>query len=215
MPFNNQSIVKSYALKRSLSFIKGLTTSIINYFLEKSSVKTKKIKYNGSRGYDMRVIIDSEKVLKTLKRITHEIIERNDSLENLVLVGIKEKGIPIANKLKEYLKEVADANVQVFELDISDYRDDVPKKNPKPQSIKIDKKCVIIVDDVLYTGRTVRAAMDALVDYGRPLKIQLAVLVDRGHRELPIRADYVGKNIPTSNNEKIFVDTKEFTVNIA
>ena len=162
----------------------------------------------------MKTIIDSEKVLKTLKRITHEILERNDSLENLVLVGIKEKGIPIANKLKEYLFEVADIEVPLFSLDISDYRDDLPKKNPKPQTLKIDKKNVIIVDDVLYTGRTVRAAMDALVDYGRPVKIQLAVLIDRGHRELPIRADYVGKNIPTSNNEKIFVDTNNFTVNI-
>ena len=162
----------------------------------------------------MKEIVDTEKVNKTLKRMTHEIIERNDSLVNLVLVGIKEKGVPIAEKIKEYLNEVAKIEVPVFELDITDYRDDLQKKNPKLQSLNIDKKSVILIDDVLYTGRTVRAAMDALVDYGRPLKIQLAVLIDRGHRELPIRADYVGKNIPTSRNEKIIVNTKDFIVNI-
>ncbi len=155
----------------------------------------------------MKVIIESEQFVKTLKRLTHEIIEKNDTMEDVVLVGIKKKGTPIANYLSQMIKLIDGVSVPVEEIDINAHRDDF-KKTPSETVFKtsIDNKVVVLVDDVLYTGRSVRAAMDAVMDLGRPSKIELAILVDRGHRELPIRADFVGKNIPTSRNENVVVD---------
>jgi pyrimidine operon attenuation protein / uracil phosphoribosyltransferase len=155
----------------------------------------------------MKEIMNQEQLSRTLKRMTHEIIERHSDLSNIVFVGILKKGFPIAQILKENLKKFADIDVPIYPLDIQAYRDDLDQKvKPQSQSLDVLNKDVILVDDVLYTGRSVRAAMDALSDHGRPRQIQLAILVDRGHRELPIRADYIGKNIPTSKNEKVFVD---------
>ena len=155
----------------------------------------------------MKEIMNQEQLSRTLKRMTHEIIERHSDLSNIVFVGILKKGYPIAQILKENLKRFAEIDAPIYPLDIQAYRDDLDQKiKPKSQSLDVLNKDVILVDDVLYTGRSVRAAMDALSDHGRPRQIQLAILVDRGHRELPIRADYIGKNIPTSKNEKVFVD---------
>ncbi|MCR5705356.1 MAG: bifunctional pyr operon transcriptional regulator/uracil phosphoribosyltransferase PyrR [Acholeplasmatales bacterium] len=156
----------------------------------------------------MKVVIESEQFEKTLKRLTHEIIERNDDMSNVVLVGIKHKGTPIARYLAQMIKEIDGTEVEVDEIDIISHRDD-EKKAPEAVanfSSPVNGKVVILVDDVLYTGRSVRAAMDAVIDLGRPAKIELAILVDRGHRELPIRADFVGKNIPTARTESVVVD---------
>lgn len=163
------------------------------------------------------VVLDEQAIRRALTRVAHEIIEKNKGIENCVLVGIKTRGIYIANRLAERIAEIEEKDIPVGELDITLYRDDLSKKtsNEEPLVIgsdiphDISNQKVILVDDVLYTGRTVRAAMDALMDIGRPSAIQLAVLVDRGHRELPIRADYVGKNIPTSSDEKIVVALME------
>src|SRR5699024_7057895 len=153
---------------------------------------------------------------RALTRIAYEIIERNRGLEDLVLVGIKTRGIFIAQRIAERLKQLEDIDVPVGELDITLYRDDVkageledPEVHSSSIPVALEGKEVIVVDDVLYTGRTIRAALDAIMDFGRPNKIQLAVLVDRGHRELPIRADYVGKNIPTAQAEAIIVEMEE------
>ncbi|CCV64870.1 Bifunctional protein pyrR Pyrimidine operon regulatory protein Uracil phosphoribosyltransferase (UPRTase) [Alteracholeplasma palmae J233] len=154
----------------------------------------------------MKEILNSEQLSRTLKRMTHEIIERNNDLEEIVLVGIMKKGLPIAEIIKENLKRFADVDITVFGIDITAYRDDMTDVITNKEKLEVANKNVILVDDVLFTGRSVRAAMDALVDMARPSKVQLAVLVDRGHRELPIRADYVGKNIPTSKEEKVIVD---------
>jgi len=159
-------------------------------------------------GIIMKVVIESEQFEKTLKRLTHEIIERNDDMSNVVLVGIKHKGTPIARYLAQMIKEIDGTEVEVDEIDIISHRDD-EKKAPEAVanfSSPVNGKVVILVDDVLYTGRSVRAAMDAVIDLGRPAKIELAILVDRGHRELPIRADFVGKNIPTARTESVVVD---------
>ena len=157
--------------------------------------------------------MNGEQLSRTLKRMTHEIIEHNQDLSDLVLVGILKKGYPIAQILKDNLKRFADVDVSIYPLDITAYRDDLEtKKDPKNQDLDVQNKNVIIVDDVLYTGRSVRAAMDALNDHGRPKQIQLAIVIDRGHRELPIRADYIGKNIPTSRNERVIVDMLTNTV---
>jgi pyrimidine operon attenuation protein/uracil phosphoribosyltransferase len=163
------------------------------------------------------VVLDDQAIRRALTRIAHEIIERNKGIENSVLVGIKTRGIYLAKRLAERIEQIEGNKIAIGELDITLYRDDLSKKTDdqeplvKGSDIPVDvtNHKVILVDDVLYTGRTVRAAMDALVDIGRPANIQLAVLVDRGHRELPIRADYVGKNIPTSSSEKIVVELKE------
>jgi pyrimidine operon attenuation protein / uracil phosphoribosyltransferase len=163
------------------------------------------------------VVLDNQGIRRALTRIAHEIIERNKGIEDCVLVGIRTRGIYIAKRLAERIREIEGAEMPVGELDITLYRDDLTKKTDdlEPEvrgsdiPVEIGNKKVILVDDVLYTGRTVRAAMDALVDIGRPATIQLAVLVDRGHRELPIRADFVGKNIPTSSSEKIVVELQE------
>ena len=161
-------------------------------------------------------VVDAVTMKRALTRIAYEIIERNRGLEDLVLVGIKTRGIFIAQRIAERLKQLEDIDVPVGELDITLYRDDVKDKSledPEVHSssipVSLEGKEVIVVDDVLYTGRTIRSALDAIMDFGRPNKIQLAVLVDRGHRELPIRADYVGKNIPTAQAEEIIVEMEE------
>ena len=159
-------------------------------------------------------VVDAVTMKRALTRISYEIIERNKGIQDIVLVGIKTRGIYIAQRLAERLKQLEDIDVPVGELDITLYRDDVkdmeePELHSPDVPVSIEGKEVILVDDVLYTGRTIRAAMDAVMDLGRPRKISLAVLVDRGHRELPIRADYVGKNIPTSKTEEIIVEMEE------
>ena len=160
-------------------------------------------------------ILDEAAINRALTRIAHEILERNKGGDDLVLVGIKTRGVPLAKRLQTKIKQIEDITVPIGELDITLYRDDLEEKYEEPEllstniEVDIQDKTVVLVDDVLYTGRTVRAAMDAVMDIGRPSQIQLAVLTDRGHRELPIRADYVGKNIPTSKQELIAVHVKE------
>ncbi|MED3624296.1 bifunctional pyr operon transcriptional regulator/uracil phosphoribosyltransferase PyrR [Neobacillus thermocopriae] len=163
------------------------------------------------------LVLDEQAINRALTRIAHQIIEKNKGIEDCVLVGIRTRGIHIAKRLATKIEQIEGSPIPVGELDITLYRDDLTKKtdNQEPLvkgsdiSFNISNKKVILVDDVLYTGRTVRAGLDALMDLGRPSAIQLAVLVDRGHRELPIRADYVGKNIPTSSSEKIVVELVE------
>lgn len=161
----------------------------------------------------MKELMAQIQVNKTLMRISHEIIERHIELDNLVLLGIKTKGVPIAHKLSEFIHNFSGTKIPAFEIDISQYRDD-DKRTAEGErlSMEVFGKHVILVDDVLFTGRSVRAAMDAVMDLGRAKTIQLAVLVDRGHRELPIRADYVGKNVPTSKSEEIYFDITNQTV---
>lgn len=162
-------------------------------------------------------VLDQSAIRRALTRIAHEILEKNKGVEGLMLVGIKTRGIPLAERLAKRIEEIEGAKVLIGELDITLYRDDLSKttesSEPELKGTKLPEdvtdKRVILVDDVLYTGRTVRAAMDAIVDLGRPSQVQLAVLVDRGHRELPIRADYVGKNVPTSLDEVIGVTLEE------
>ncbi|WML51940.1 bifunctional pyr operon transcriptional regulator/uracil phosphoribosyltransferase PyrR [Neobacillus sp. PS3-12] len=163
------------------------------------------------------LVLDEQAIRRALTRISHQIIEKNKGIENCVLVGIRTRGIYLARRLAERIMEIEGNPIAVGELDITLYRDDLTKKTVDQEPlvkgsdipVGITDKIIILVDDVLYTGRTVRAGMDALMDIGRPSSIQLAVLVDRGHRELPIRADYVGKNIPTSGSEKIVVELVE------
>lgn len=162
-------------------------------------------------------ILDDKAIGRAITRIAHEIIERNKGIEECILVGIKTRGAFIAKRLAEKIEQIEGKPILTGELDITLYRDDLSQKNPGQEPLvqqvdiahSIVNKKVILVDDVLYTGRTVRAAMDAVMDLGRPAQIQLAVLIDRGHRELPIRADYVGKNIPTSSEERIVVEMVE------
>lgn len=160
-------------------------------------------------GDEMRVLFDNEKMIRTIRRISHEILERNVDLENLVLVGIKTNGVPMAKMIQENIEKFEGIEVSTYALDISGYRDDKEVENFEKLDVDLSSKTVVVVDDVLFTGRTVRASMDAIIDLGRPTKIQLAVLVDRGHRELPIRADYVGKNVPTNITETIDVNFGE------
>lgn len=160
-------------------------------------------------------LMDELAVSRALKRISHEIIEKNDGVENLCLIGIKTRGIPLAKIIAENIKSFENFDLPVGELDITLYRDDLSRISDIPvlSSTKVDfsieNKTVIIVDDVIFTGRTARAALDAIMDIGRPAKIQLVELIDRGHSELPIKANYIGKNIPTSNSEVISVKLKE------
>lgn len=160
-------------------------------------------------------IMDEKAIGRAITRISHEIIERNKGIENVVLIGIKTRGIPVASRIANKIEAIEGQKILTGEMDITLYRDDLSEKqiDPVVNSTKIDfditNKTVILVDDVLYTGRTVRSALNALMDMGRPKSIQLAILVDRGHRELPIRADYVGKNVPTSKNEIISVKLTE------
>jgi len=153
----------------------------------------------------MSLVIEKEIIMKTLKRLTHEILECNDNLEEIILIGILNKGLPLAKIIQSYIHQYEGYDVETYGLDISAYRDDTFKKQGQNLVFNVTDKVCILIDDVLFTGRTVRAAMDALVDFGRPKKVQLAVLIDRGHRELPIRADYVGINLPTSREESVFV----------
>lgn len=161
------------------------------------------------------VILDEKGIQRTLTRVSHEIIEKNKGVENIVLVGIMRRGEPLAYRIASIIEEIEGVKIPVGSVDITLYRDDLstieeqPLVKEKDIGISIKDKKVILIDDVLYTGRTARAAIDALLDQGRPEIIQLAVLVDRGHRELPIRADYVGKNIPTSRGEMISVEVSE------
>jgi len=163
------------------------------------------------------LVLDEQAIGRAMTRIAHQIIEKNKGIDDCILVGIRTRGIFLAERLAERIAEIEGKAISVGELDITLYRDDLTKKTENQEPlvkgsnipVNISNKKVILVDDVLYTGRTVRAGLDALMDIGRPAAIQLAVLVDRGHRELPIRADYVGKNIPTSSEEKIMVELKE------
>ncbi|KRN88843.1 bifunctional pyr operon transcriptional regulator/uracil phosphoribosyltransferase PyrR [Ligilactobacillus ceti] len=164
-----------------------------------------------------KIITDEIAMKRAVTRMTYEIIEKNKGIEDVVIVGIKTRGIYLAERIAQRLNELEDCQIPVGALDISLYRDDrhdsTLDKEPIVKDSQLDfdinNKIVILVDDVLYTGRTIRAALDALMDQGRPKRINLAVLVDRGHRELPIRADFVGKNIPTSLNEQVAVCVKE------
>ncbi|CAM2802485.1 bifunctional pyr operon transcriptional regulator/uracil phosphoribosyltransferase PyrR [Hathewaya histolytica] len=161
-------------------------------------------------------ILDQKGINRTLTRIAHEIIEKNKGVENLVLIGIKRRGAPLATRIANLIEKIEDVKVPVGSVDITLYRDDLSELSEQPTLNKYDLgaevkgKVVVLIDDVIYTGRTVRAAMDAIIDNGRPRMIQLAVLVDRGHRELPIRPDYIGKNIPTSQKELVSVEILEF-----
>ena len=157
-------------------------------------------------------LMDEKAIARAITRISHEIIEKNKGVEDVILIGIKTRGVPIANRIAERIEQIEGHKVSTGEMDITLYRDDLkeiqndPVINGTNISVDINDKIVVLVDDVLYTGRTVRSALNALMDIGRPKAIQLAVLVDRGHRELPIRADYVGKNVPTSKQEIISVE---------
>jgi len=163
------------------------------------------------------ILMDRERISRSLTRIAHEIVERNRGVGDLALVGVRTRGVPIARRLAATLREITGVDVATGALDITLYRDDLMKTAVGPQPIvrrteipfSIDGRHIVLVDDVLYTGRTIRSALDALIDFGRPSTIQLVVLVDRGHRELPIKADYVGKNVPTSRRETIHVRLAE------
>lgn len=165
----------------------------------------------------MPVVMDADRVSRTLTRIAHEIVERNRGVEELALVGIRTRGVTLARRLAQRLAEITGETVPTGTLDITLYRDDLMRSAVGPQPVirrteipfSIDDRKILLVDDVLYTGRTIRAALDALIDFGRPKAIQLVVLVDRGHRELPIKADYVGKNLPTSLKESVQVRLHE------
>ena len=161
----------------------------------------------------MAVAMDADRVSRALTRIAHEIVERNRGVDGLALIGVRSRGVPLARRLAQALKTITGEDVPTGALDITLYRDDLMRHQVGPQPLvrrteipfSIDDVNIILVDDVLYTGRTTRAALDALIDFGRPRAIQLVVLVDRGHRELPVKADYVGKNVPTSRQESVRV----------
>ncbi len=165
----------------------------------------------------MSVALDADRMGRTLTRIAHEILERNRSLEELALVGIRTRGVPLAKRLARAIQAINGHEIPTGALDITLYRDDLMRTAVGAQPVirkteipfSIDDKRILLVDDVLYTGRTIRAALDALIEFGRPRVIQLVVLVDRGHRELPIKADYVGKNLPTSQTQSVQVHLME------
>jgi pyrimidine operon attenuation protein/uracil phosphoribosyltransferase len=165
----------------------------------------------------MPQVMDADRMSRALTRIAHEILERNRGLDEIALVGIRTRGVPLARRLARTLHEINGDDVPTGALDITLYRDDLMRHPVGPQPLvrhteipfSIDDRKILLVDDVLYTGRTIRAALDALIDFGRPRAIQLIVLVDRGHRELPIKADYVGKNLPTSSTQSVQVRLQE------
>ena len=165
----------------------------------------------------MPVVMDADRMGRTLTRIAHEILERNRGVEELALVGIRTRGVPLARRIAQIIGAINRHDVPTGTLDITLYRDDLMRHAVGPQPLvrrteipfSIDDKLILLVDDVLYTGRTIRAALDALIDFGRPKAIQLVVLVDRGHRELPIKADYVGKNLPTASSQSVQVHLTE------
>ena len=165
----------------------------------------------------MPVVMAADQVARTVTRIAHEIVERHRTLDDLALVGVRTRGVPIARRLSAVLHDITGATVPTGVLDITLYRDDLMRHPVGPQPVlrkteiefSIDDRRILLVDDVLYTGRTIRAALDALIDFGRPRSIELVVLVDRGHRELPIKADYVGKNLPTSLRQSVQVRLEE------
>ena len=156
-------------------------------------------------------VMDADAIRRALRRIAHEITERNPRLEKVVLAGIPSRGVEIARRIAAFIREIKNVDIQTGVIDVAMHRDDVGTRSELPivreskLPLPLEQRTVIVVDDVLYTGRTVRAAMDAINSFGRPARIQLAVLIDRGHRELPIRPDYVGKNLPTSGTEKVRV----------
>src|SRR6059036_1057442 len=160
-------------------------------------------------------VMDAEAIRRVLRRVAHEIIERNPQLEKVVLAGIPSRGVEIARRIAAFIREIENINVQTGVIDVAMHRDDVGTRPELPVvraselPLPLEGRTVVIVDDVLYTGRTVRAAMDAISSFGRPARIQLAVVIDRGHRELPIRPDYVGKNLPTATGEQIQVRLQE------
>lgn len=160
-------------------------------------------------------VLDEGGIERALARIAHEILERNQGIAHLALIGIRTRGVFLAERLQKKLLEIEKNEIPVGVLDITLYRDDLSEVGPKPEihetdiSFSLKGKVVILIDDVLFTGRTIRAALDALIDFGRPKVIRLAVLVDRGHRELPIKADYVGKNVPTAFQDRVIIRLKE------
>ena len=162
-----------------------------------------------------KILLDREWVNRSLTRIAHEVVERHASIEKLALVGIRTRGEFIAKRLREKIREITDADVPLGFLDVTFYRDDFRERLIQPQvkstdiPFSIDGLTLVLADDVLYTGRTIRAALDEIMDFGRPAAVTLAVLVDRGHREMPIKADFVGKNIPTAENEHVYVRMEE------
>jgi pyrimidine operon attenuation protein/uracil phosphoribosyltransferase len=164
---------------------------------------------------DERIVMDAGDIARALTRIAHEILERNKGVGSLALVGIRTGGVHLAHRLAKRIQEIEGAPVPIGELDITLYRDDLSLRKEQPVLRKtsvpfdVSDKIVVLVDDVLFTGRTIRAAMDGLIDLGRPAEIQLAVLVDRGHRQLPIKATYIGKNIPTARDEQVHVLLEE------
>ena len=167
---------------------------------------------------DKTVLMDSDGIRRALTRISHEIVERNKGVDNLVLIGIRTRGVPLAERIADSIAAIEGRRPPVGILDITLYRDDLSTLSYQPivreteLPVDINGKTIVLVDDVLYTGRTIRAALDALIDMGRPHCIQLAVLIDRGHRELPIRADFVGKNVPTSSHEDVSVQLRDNNV---
>jgi pyrimidine operon attenuation protein/uracil phosphoribosyltransferase len=161
-----------------------------------------------------RKLLGADDVRRAIARIAHEIVERNRGVENLVLVGMRTRGVPLANRLHDAILEFEGVDVPTGELDVTLYRDDLDRRAPRPIEatdipVDIDDKTIVLVDDVLFTGRSVRAALGALIDLGRPRSIQLVCLIDRGHRELPIRPDYIGKNVPTNRGESVKVHLGE------
>ena len=184
--------------------IKGLCALFL--YTKEDFMTSKKIKAS---------LLDEKQIQKTLVRLAHEIIEKNPNLENLAIIGIRTRGDVIAKRIHSIIKDISKVNIEIGTLDVTFYRDDFktnlgsPKVGPSNILFNVDKKNIILIDDVLYTGRTIRAAMDEIFSLGRPNRIQLGVLIDRGHRELPIKPNYIGKNYPTSFNEHIHVYLNE------
>ncbi|WZL83143.1 bifunctional pyr operon transcriptional regulator/uracil phosphoribosyltransferase PyrR [Vallitaleaceae bacterium 9-2] len=162
----------------------------------------------------MKILMDNQAMRRAITRISHEIIEKNKGTHDLVIIGVKTRGIPLASRIVERIEEIEGVKLPMGTIDITFYRDDLQKKSERPvihqlDQIDVKDKTVIIADDVVFTGRTCRAAIDAIIDQGRPNKIQFAALIDRGHRELPLRPDFVGKNVPTSTSEIVHVNFEE------